>query len=140
MKNKVNLFLANPYRSINIIFIGIILLIFLYSAIFSPEKERYPIHSAHEFLTGTGSLSSGLSRGFSSIVRWKFDEAQNYNPLSLRIFMFFLIQLFLRIFFVFYSRNSAKSTLKYIIIPDCIISGVLFLVFFEPFWRELFCL
>lgn len=137
MRNLYKTFLSNPYQKINIILAGFIILIFIYSAIFSPEKSNYPIHSADKLLSGNHSMSTGLSRGFSSIMRLRFNEALSYNPFSIRIFMFFLIQLFLRIFFLLYNRNPMHSDIRYIIIPDIAISTVLFIVFFEPFWREI---
>ncbi len=139
--NKVNrlrnTILLHPYLSINAILAGFIFLIFLYSAVFSPEKENYIFHSAHETFSVDYSLSTGLSRGFSSIVRLRFNDALNYNPLSIRIFMFFLIQLFLRIFFFLSSKKPVYGDLRFTILPDIVISSVLFIVFFEPFWREM---
>ena len=43
---------SEPYHIINLSFAGIILLIFIYSGIFSAEKNNYPIKSACEILTG----------------------------------------------------------------------------------------
>lgn len=135
LKKKI---LTNPYLTINSLLAGFILLIFLYSAIFSPEKNNYPIHSSYKIITGNDSMSTGLSRGFSSIIRFRFEEALRYNPFSIRIFMFFLIQLLLRIFFISYLRRSIYEDIRFIVIPDIVISIVLFVVFFEPFWREMF--
>jgi len=116
----------------------VIFLIFLYSAIFSPEKGKYPVKSSYEMITGKTSLSSGMSRAFSSIVRLNFEDAYGYNPYSIRIFIFFLLQFFMRIFILFTIRKNLFGELKYLVIPDAVISAVLFILFFEPFWRELF--
>lgn len=137
MKNFYRSLFPGPYQIINGILAGFVILILLYSAIFSPDRNNYPIHSSETLISGNYSMSTGLSRGFSSIMRLRFNEAYAYNPFSIRIFMFFLIQLLLRIFFLFYSRNSAYSEIRYIVIPDIAISTILFIVFFEPFWREM---
>ena len=137
MKKIYRNFFSGSYQITNGILAGFVILIFLYSAIFSPERNNYPIHSSETFISGNYSMSTGLSRGFSSIMRLQFNKAYAYNPFSFRIFMFFLIQLLLRIFFLFYSRNSSHGEMRYIIIPDIAISTVLFIVFFEPFWREM---
>jgi len=126
------------YHIINLILSGVILLIFIYSAAFSPEKGNYPVKSSYEKITGQPTLSTGMSRAFSSIVRFNFDEALNYNRFSIRIFIFFLVQFFMRIFILLTTRNNLFGEVKYIVIPDAIISAVMLLIFFEPFWRELF--
>ena len=137
MKSTEKTFLSNPYQIINIILAGFIVLIFLYSAAFSPEKNNYPIHSAHKLITGENTISTGLSRGFSAIIRLRFTDAFNYNPLSIRIFIFFVIQLFLRLFFLLIDRKPIYSDIRLTYVPDIVISSILFIVFFEPFWREM---
>ena len=42
------------------IFAGVILLIFAYSGIFSPDKDNYPVTCIHEKLTGLPCVSCGL--------------------------------------------------------------------------------
>lgn len=96
MTNKLSANLKEPYHIINSCFAGIILMIFLYSGIFSASQNNYPIKSACEVLTGKPCSSTGLSRGFSEIVRFNFKSALNYNSQSVRVFLFFLIQLILR--------------------------------------------
>ena len=62
-----------PYLIINIFFAGVIMLIFAYSGIFSPEKDNYPITCLHEQLTGKPCVSCGLSHSFSLIVRGRIN-------------------------------------------------------------------
>ena len=128
--NKIN----NPYIKVNIIFVGIIILIFIYSGIFSAEKLNYPIHSKAKKYTTEISKSEGLSRSFSEIVRFKFDSASNYNPHGIRVFSFFLIQFFLRIgisFLIFYKQTGNKSII--------IIDGALSIIhYFFCFWPIIF--
>lgn len=121
-----------PYLIINMIFAGVILLIFAYSGFFSPETNNYPIVCLHEKLTGDPCFSCGLSHSFSLIVRGRIDEAYQWNIFGMRVFLFFLSQLFLRIgFSIFFLRYS--ETRKQLIITDCIGSGVIFLISFWPF-------
>jgi hypothetical protein len=86
-----------PYLIVNFILAGLAGLIFLYSGIFSAEKDNHPLPSFYEEVTGQASPSSGLSRAFSEIIRGELDSARGYNPFSLLIFAFFLIQFFQRI-------------------------------------------
>ncbi len=97
MKNKFGSFYKEPYHIINLCFAGIIILIFIYSGIFSAEKNNHPIKSTCEILTGQPCESTGLSRSFSEIVRFKFESAKSYNKYGIQVFLFFLIQFFLRI-------------------------------------------
>ncbi len=97
MKNKFGSFFKEPYHIINLCFAGIIILIFIYSGIFSAENDNHPIKSTCEILTGQPCESTGLSRSFSEIVRFKFESAKSYNKYGIQVFLFFLIQFFLRI-------------------------------------------
>lgn len=121
-----------PYLLINIIFAGVILLIFTYSGFFSPEKDNYPVTCIHEMVTGQPCISCGLSHSFSLIVRGRVAEAYTWNHHGLQIFLFFAAQLLLRIVFsIFYLKYT--STRKQLIILDCIGSGIIFIVAFWPF-------
>ncbi|HUX58880.1 MAG TPA: DUF2752 domain-containing protein [Bacteroidales bacterium] len=121
-----------PYLFINIFFAGVILLIIAYSGIFSPEENNYPVACLHEKLTGEPCFSCGLSHSFSLIVRGRIDEAYQWNPYGMRVFLFFALQLVLRVAFsIFYLRNP--NTRKQLIIIDYIGSGLIFLIAFWPF-------
>jgi hypothetical protein len=124
--------LREPYLLINIIFAGVILLIFAYSGIFSPDKDNYPVICIHEKITGEPCVSCGLSHSFSLIVRGRVKEAYLWNPNGMRVFLFFALQLVLRAgFSMFYLKYP--DTRKQLIIIDCIGSGIIFLVAFWPF-------
>ena len=71
-------------------------------------------------------------------MRLKFNDARNYNIYSLRIFMFFFLQFFLRIVFLFSQNIILEMGESRFAMLDAILSGVLFLFLFEPFLRELF--
>lgn len=135
---KRKFFVANPYRTINAALAACILLIFIYSAIFSPDKGRHPVPSSHKLLTGENTTSTGLSRGFSSILRLNFEQARSYNKYSLRIFLFFLIQLFLRTVFLFNQQIITEMGEPRFVMLDAILSSVLLLFLFEPFLSEIF--
>lgn len=125
MKNKFRLFSKEPYHSINLSFAGIIILIFIYSGIFSAEKNNHPIKSACANVDGHPCKSEGLSRSFSEIVRFKFESAKSYNKFGLQIFSFFLVQLFLRISTSILIYNKIISQNKLVIL-DSIISVCLY--------------
>ena len=121
-----------PYLIINIIFAGVILLIFAYSGIFSPVKDNYPVVCIHEKLTGEPCVSCGLSHSFSLIVRGRVEEAYQWNRYGMRIFLFFAAQLILRAgFSLFYIKYP--YTRKQLILVDCIGSGIIFFMAFWPF-------
>jgi len=121
-----------PYLIINIFFAGVILLIFAYSGIFSPVRDNYPVACIHEKLTGEPCISCGLSHSFSLIVRGRVDEAYQWNPYGMRIFLFFAAQLVLRVAFsIFYLKYP--DTRRQLIIVDCFGSGIIFLIAFWPF-------
>jgi len=131
-QNREVSYSKEPYLLINIIFAGVIMLVFAYSGIFSPEKDNYPITCIHEKLTGEPCVSCGLSHSFSLIVRGRVDEAYQWNRYAMRVFLFFAAQLILRIAFsIFYVKYP--DTRKQLIIVDCIGSGLIFFVAFWPF-------
>jgi hypothetical protein len=136
---KLNMvrFRNEPYLIINIIFAGVILLIFAYSGIFSPEKDNFPVTCIHEKLTGEPCVSCGLSHSFSLIVRGRFAEAYTWNQYAFRIFLFFAAELILRIAFsIRYIKHP--DTRRQLILVDCIGSGIIFLLAFWPFIVRIF--
>ncbi len=121
-----------PYLIINTFFAGVIILIFIYSGFFSPEKNNYPVICLHEKLTGEQCVSCGLSHSFSLIVRGKLEEASRWNLYGLRVFIFFASQLLFRVFFSIYYLMQ-PATRKQLIFTDCIGSGLIFMIAFLPF-------
>jgi hypothetical protein len=130
MKINNGFFLKEPYHIINLCFAGIILLIFMYSGIFSADKNNHPIKSACEIIKAESCPSTGLSRSFSEIVRLEFESAKSYNEHSLSIFAFFLIQLVTRILvsiLVYFKRNLTN----HILFIDSLISISLYIYCFR---------
>jgi len=129
--------LDDVYCLINLIFIGVILLIFLYSIVFSADKSNYPVPSAYTKITGKESISNGLSRSFSEMIRFDIKKAREYNIYGPRIFLFFLLQLLLRIFFTAVVLNFSL-TRKPVILIDICLTFILYSFSFFPFYLELF--
>lgn len=126
-----------PYIILNLSFIGLILLIFFYSAIFSAKKDNHPIPSYYEELAGKESPTSGLSRSFSEIIRLNIKEAKEWNKNGLLIFLFFLIQLFMRIATSILILKKSID-IKTLILADSITSVLLFTFCFRnlmAFWN-----
>ena len=126
-----------PYLLINLIFTGVILLVFAYSGFFSPARDNYPVVCIHEKLTGEPCVSCGLSHSFSLIVRGRISEAYEWNIYGLRVFIFFAAQLLMRIVFsVIYIKypDSGKQLITY----DASVSIMLFIVSFLPYIEWIF--
>ena len=118
------------YLLINWIFAGIILAIFVYSGVYSPEGNQHPIKCVHEELTGSKCPTCGMSRGFSAIVRGRFSDAAEYQQNSLSVFVFFFIQLIFRASAIFLLLKT-KLLVKFISNIDITVSLLLFLFTFR---------
>ncbi len=125
-------YLTKPYFQLNLIFAGVLMMVFIYSGIFSASSDRYPIPSFYTNLTGKTTVSSGLSRSFSEIIRGRIESSKSYNRFGLGIFTFFLIQLLMRIFILISYQKLYKYE-RMVVLADSILSGILFLLFFSPF-------
>jgi len=125
-----------PYLIINIFFAVLILLIIAYSGIFSPEKNNYPVTCLHEKVTGEPCFSCGLSHSFSLIVRGRLQEAYQWNIYGMRVFLFFISQLTLRVTFSIYYLKYI-DTRDRLIIFDCIGTSLIFLISFWPFLESI---
>jgi hypothetical protein len=126
-----------PYYIINIVFAGVIVLMLIYSGIFSPDVNNYPVICIHERLTGVPCFSCGLSHSFSLIVRGRIDEAYEWNQYGMRVFLFFIAQLLFRLDFLRLSLKRPEN-IKQLIIYDSIASLTIFLISFWPFITNIF--
>ncbi len=130
-------FRNEPYITINFILAGVILLIFMYSGFFSPDKNNYPVVCIHEKLTGEECASCGLSHSFSLILRGRISEAYDWNINGLRVFIFFAAQLIMRVVFsLFYLKYH--DTRKQLVTYDIAVSVMFFIVSFLPFIKWFF--
>jgi hypothetical protein len=130
-----NILFQSDYLLINTVFFIFLSLIFIYSLVFS-NSGVYPIKSACSQFPEL-CISKGLSRAFSQILSGNFEKAMSLNPYSIRIFIFFGLQLLLRLFF---SILYLKFLLKRIIMIDIFISVLLFIYEFTPFFVKLYYL
>jgi hypothetical protein len=132
MKHLKDRLRNEPYLIVNLFFAGVILLVIVYAGIFSPENNNYPVACIHERLTGEPCISCGLSHSFSLILRGRINEAYQWNIYGMRVFLFFISQLILRVVFsIFYLKYS--DTRSNLIIFDSIGSGIIFLISFWPY-------
>jgi hypothetical protein len=126
-----------PYLIINSVLAGVIFLIFIYSGVFSPEKDNYPVMCIHERLTGEPCASCGLSHSFSLILRGRISDAFIWNQNGLRIFIFFAGQLLMRVFFsVFYLKYPRNN--RVLVIYDSVVSFLFLVICFLPLIESIF--
>lgn len=136
------------YFTVNAIFAGVILLIMGYSVFYSPDTGQYPVACIHEKITGEPCPSCGLSHAFSLIVRGRVAEALEWNSVSLRVFLFFAVQLVMRAglgtWTVLGDRGSGKAAdpgqiavLRQVTVTDAAVSSAMALVAFYPFLKAL---
>lgn len=124
------------YLAVNVILAGVILLIMGYSGFYSPDENNYPVVCVHERITGEPCPSCGLSHAFSLIIRGRVDEALQLNSASLRVFLFFVLQLIMRIALGTWNMVTDRW-LKQIIWFDAVTSSAMTLFAFYPFLRAL---
>jgi hypothetical protein len=105
----------------------------LYALLFSPQKQRHPIPSGSLLFSDKPTISTGLSRSFSAAVRLDFTAAKKYNPLGIRIFLFFFTQLFMRLAALILVIHLPGKGLNTLFWADFLISVTLFLISFWPF-------
>ena len=117
------------YLLLNKIFAGIILAIFFYSAFYSPDSNAYPIRCVHEQLLGKQCPTCGMSHAFSALVRLQFDKANAFQPNAFAVFLFFIIQLAMRISAIVLIIKTSIS-IKSIVYTDIVVSIALFLITF----------
>lgn len=126
---------GKPYFVINLILAGVIMIIMGYSFFFSPDENRYPVPCIHEKITGEPCPSCGLSHAFSLIVRGRIDEALEWNSQALRVFLFFAVQLVMRIGLGLMAMSGSEK-LRKLTVADAVVSTVMAVATFYPFLRS----
>ncbi len=121
----------DSYRIINIIFAGVIGLVFIYSCLFLPDGGKHLIPSFYTDITGDASPSLGLSRAFSALVRGDVALANQFNPYALNIFAFFCFQFLFRLISLKVDSISFVNKKTWIQI-DVVLTISLFLITFYP--------
>ncbi|HEN20669.1 MAG TPA: DUF2752 domain-containing protein [Desulfobacteraceae bacterium] len=119
--------------AINIIFAAVILFVFVYSGLFRPEKNNYPLECVHEMITGEPCPSCGLSRSFSYIIRGDIAAAEMQNVYGMRVFLFFLFQLVMRLSNIVYLLRK-PIYLKELTLADSLIAIITFMLAFRQFF------
>ena len=107
-----------------------------YSLFYSPDENRYPVPCVHEKLTGEPCPSCGLSHAFSLIVRGRINEALDWNIYSMRVFIFFGVQLLMRITLAL-ATLKGNIDVRRIAVTDAAVSSVMTIAAFFPFLRML---
>lgn len=120
------------YLIINLIFAGIVVAILCYSGIFSPVANNYPVQCIHEKLTGIPCPSCGMSHSFSYIIRGNFAEALIWNSYGIRVFLFFILQLILRLSISFSLVKGGRGAGR-VLTFDIIVTSAGFLLAFSQF-------
>lgn len=123
---------ARGYLLINMVFAGMIILIIIYSGVFSPVRNDYPVQCLHEKITGKPCPSCGLSHSFSYMLRGRIAEAIEWNTYGPRVFLFFILQLVMRVSFSFTLLRNPGSARKLAII-DVLVSVTAFSLAFSQF-------
>lgn len=79
-----------------------------------------------------------MSHSFSLILQGRIDEAIEWNHFSVRVFLFFFLQFFLRVLFsVRYLRERTVAMRNSIVTTDIIVTVAMFFLAFIPFLRFL---
>jgi hypothetical protein len=124
---------VNNYLIINLVFTGVIIVLLIYSFLFRAGERKHPLPSGSEWVTGIRIPSAGLSRSFSEIVRFNFNKAREYNRYGIRVFLFFMIQLVMRIVISGFLLPGRRRVPGILIATDLFLSVSLFLICFWPF-------
>ena len=106
-----------------------------YSLFYSPGEDRYPVPCVHEKLTGEPCPSCGLSHAFSLIVRGRITEALEWNSHSMRVFIFFAVQLLMRAGLAAAALKPVRN-IRELAVTDAVVSTVMILTAFWPFLRQ----
>lgn len=115
----------DSYKKVNMIFMAIIMFIFFYSYIM--PYLNFGFRSSCEGMPLSYCKSRGLTRAFSQILRFNFEQATTLNSYSIKIFLFFLVQLIAR-FTV--NKIVRLSNLKTVVTLDICCSVLLFVFSF----------
>ncbi len=115
----------DSYKKINMIFIVIIMFIFFYS--FMLPYLSFGFRSSCEGMPLSYCKSRGLTRAFSQILRFNFSQAIVLNPYSIKVLLFFLIQLIARFGI---NKIVRLSNFKKVVTVDMCCSGLFFIFSF----------
>lgn len=115
----------DSYKKINVIFSLLIIFIFFYC--FLTPYLSIKFASSCEGMPKIYCKSRGLTRSFSEILRLNFDKAILFNSFGIKIFTFFLVQFFARIFITIIINETNFKTISTL---DIALSFLYFIVIF----------
>jgi Protein of unknown function (DUF2752) len=128
---------TRAYAYLNYIVAGMILVIFLYAAIYHSDSNYQPIKCVHEELLGKRCPTCGLIDGFSAIIKGRFNDAQIVQPNSIKVFLFLMVQLLMRAVALILLRKT-RIPLKTILRTDVILSLLFFILAFKNMIPQIF--
>ncbi|HRH11070.1 MAG TPA: DUF2752 domain-containing protein [Bacteroidia bacterium] len=118
------------YLFISWVFFILIGMVFGYSYLFYPNK--HPIDCVIKERTGKDCPSCGFSRSFSHYTHFEWKEGIASNPLSLPVFIYFLLQFLFRFILILNYRIRIFEIHSKFIKTDILISISGFLFAFLP--------
>ena len=127
---------GRPYFILNVILTGVILLIAGYSFFILPMRKNILYRVCMRRSPVSRALHAGCHMHSHLIVRGRIDEALQWNSQSLRVFLFFAMQLVMRIALGMRTLMTVRG-LKQITITDAAVSSAMAIVSFYPFMRSL---
>jgi hypothetical protein len=125
------------YILVNAIIAGIIPAIFLFSLMFSSGQENNSTNCIHRALLGASCPVCGMPDGFSAILKGRISEAFIIQPNSIRVFVFLVLVMIMRITSILLLIKTHIS-LKYIFTSDIILSVFLFIITFKSIIPQVF--
>lgn len=121
---------APAHVSISWVFLILIGIVLCYSYFFYPNA--HPIDCFIKMRTGRNCPSCGFSRAFSYFMHMKITEGKQYNHFAWPVFLFFIMQFFMRLFVVIHYFIAHKKLPAAIVKSDVLISISAFLLAFLP--------
>lgn len=112
------------------VFFILIGIVFCYSYFFYPDT--HPIDCLIKTRTGKDCPSCGFSRAFSCYTHLQINEGQHFNPLSLHVFLFLMVQFIMRLLVILHYKFTKKNLPPLYVKTDIIISISGFLFAFLP--------
>jgi Protein of unknown function (DUF2752) len=120
----------DPYIVINVTIVILLMIMFGYCFLFSILNDQgLTVPSSCEGMPEIYCRSRGLTRAFAQMTHLNFKKGIAFNSHAYRLFIFFVVQIFLRVAFTFWYLNPRG---KRIVVIDSVFSGLYFLYAFLP--------
>lgn len=122
------------YRLLNLAFAVAILAVFLYCLLAVP-RGGVRLECIHVRLLGHSCASCGLTRAFARLLHADLVGALALNPVSVKVFCFFSVQLLLRVLALVW---SCRWSLKRYVLADVVLSCLFFMYSFKELVLQTF--